>query len=155
MLESTIRPFRDTDEAHVVGVWHRSGKATYTYLPTFQALTLEFAAQIFRECILSSCDIWVGTQAERVVAYMAMNGSYLDRLYVEPSEWRKGWGSRFIAHAKALSPTGLSLHTHQENHGARRLYEKHAFEVVKFGVSPPPECAPDVEYAWRPIPAAT
>jgi hypothetical protein len=43
----------------------------------------------------------------------------------------------------------LELHTHQENHAARQLYEKHGFRAVKFGLSPPPEGAPDVEYHWR------
>jgi len=52
--------------------------------------------------------------------------------------------------AKAMHPNGLELHTHQENRAARRLYEKHGFKAVKFGVSPPPESAPDVEYHWRP-----
>lgn len=79
-----------------------------------------------------------------------MNGSYIDRMYVDPIEWRKGWGTRFVAVAKDLSPEGLELHTHQQNHGARAFYEKHGFIPVKFGVSPPPECAPDVEYHWRP-----
>jgi GNAT superfamily N-acetyltransferase len=86
----------------------------------------------------------------RVVAYLAMKGSQLNRLYVDPAEWRKGWGTRFVVFAKQLSPTGLELQTHQENHAARALYEKHGFTAVKFGVSPPPESAPDAEYHWRP-----
>jgi uncharacterized glyoxalase superfamily protein PhnB len=92
----------------------------------------------------------VGTVDERVVAYLAMRGPYIDRMYVDPREWRKGWGTRFIDFAKSLCPDGLELHTHQENHAARRLYEKHGFKAVRFGTSPPPECAHDVEYHWRP-----
>jgi hypothetical protein len=34
------------------------------------------------------------------------------------------------------------------------LYEKHGFKAVKFGLSPPPESAPDVEYRWRPADVA-
>jgi GNAT superfamily N-acetyltransferase len=79
-----------------------------------------------------------------------MNGSYLDRLYVDPSEWRQGWGTLFIELAKTRSPQGLELHTHQENRAAHALYEKHGFKAVRFGISPPPESAPDVEYHWRP-----
>jgi GNAT superfamily N-acetyltransferase len=146
----SIRPYRDADEEEVVGVWHRSGLAAYTYLPTWQALTLETARMVFRNVIRPDCTIWVGTLDERIMAYLAMNGSYIDRLYVDPSEWRKGWGTRFIALAKQISPHGLELHTHQENHAARRLYEHPGFVAVKFGVSPPPESAPDVEYHWRP-----
>ena len=145
-----IRPYQEADEAAVAGVWHRAGLAAYTYLPTWQALTLETAEYVFHNVIRPNCAIWVGTLDNQPVAYLAMNGSYIDRLYVDPSEWRKGWGTRFIHLAKQLSPRGLELHTHQENRAARALYEQHGFMVVKFGISPPPESAPSVEYQWRP-----
>ena len=96
------------------------------------------------------CNIWVGTRYEQVVAFLAMAGSYVDRMYVDPTEWRKGWGTRLVLFAKTLHPNGLELRTHQGNHAARQLYEKHGFRAVKFGLSPPPENAPDVEYHWRP-----
>ena len=147
---TAIRPFQDQDEAAVIGVWHRSGRAAYRFLPNWQALTLERAGEIFREMIRPRCNIWVGTRHEHVVAFLAMTGSYIARMFVDPAEWRKGWGTRFVLFAKTLHPSGLELHTHQENHAARQLYEKHGFRAVKFGVSPPPESAPDVEYHWRP-----
>jgi len=146
----SIRPFHDADGAEVVGVWHHSGLAAYTYLPTWQALTMERAQCVFHHIIRAQCAIWVGTLNEHIVAYLAMNGSYIDRLYVDPSAWRKGWGTRFISLAKQLSPYGLELHTHQENAAAYAFYERHGFKAVKFGISPPPESAPDVEYHWRP-----
>jgi len=145
-----IRPYQAADEEAVVGVWHRAGLAAYTYLPTWQAFTLEQARKVFREVILANCDLWVGVSDERVVAYLAMQGSYIDRLYVDPPEQHKGWGTRLIEYAKALQPQGLELYTHQENAGARALYERHGFVAVRFGISPAPESAPDVEYHWRP-----
>jgi len=146
----SIRPFRDDDESAVVGVWHRSGQAAYTFLPLWQALTLDHARTIFREVILGQCNLSVGTLEQQVVAYLGMRGSYIDGMFVDPSQWRKGWGTRLLAFAKNLSPNGLELHTHQQNHAARSLYERRGFKAVKFGTSPPPESAPDVEYHWRP-----
>jgi GNAT superfamily N-acetyltransferase len=146
----TIRPFAADDAPVVIGVWHRSGRAAYQYLPTWQALTLERAGEVFRAVIEPRCNIWVGTRGGGVVAFLALIGCYIDRMYVDPTEWRKGWGTAFILLAQQLRPGGLELHTHQENHAARALYEKHGFKAVKFGVSPPPESAPDVEYHWRP-----
>lgn len=147
---NTIRRFQSGDEAAVVRVWFRSGRAAYTYLPGWQSLSKEHAGQVFRDVIRARCEIWVGTDDEQVVAYLAMNGSYVDRMYVDPDEWRKGWGKRLIAHAKSISPQGLELHTHQENQAACRFYEKHGFLADKLGTSPFPECAPDVEYRWSP-----
>jgi ribosomal protein S18 acetylase RimI-like enzyme len=147
---TTIRPFQDLDEAALIGVWHRSGQTAYRFLPSWQSLTLEQAGDIFWEKIRARSDVWVGTRDGQVVAFLAMNGSYIVRMYVDPTDWRTGWGTRLIDFAKTLCPGGLELHTHQENHAARRLYEKHGFMAVKFGMSPPPESTPDVEYHWRP-----
>ena len=147
-MSNVIRRYKDQDEVAVLNVWFRSGKATYTFLPTWQAFTYEEAMAVFRDRIVAKCEIWVGERDNLVVAYLAMDGSYIDRLYVEPAEQRNGWGKRLIEQAKLLSPGGLQLHTHQENHGARAFYETHGFEVVRLGISPPPESAPDVEYHW-------
>jgi ribosomal protein S18 acetylase RimI-like enzyme len=144
-----IRPFRDEDEEAVVRIWHRSGKAAYDFLPLWQSLTLDRATTVFREVIAGKCDLWVGTLDTRIVAFLAMNDSYIDRMYVDPDHWHEGWGTRLLDFAKSRSPQGLELHTHQENHRARQFYEKHGFKAVKFGISPPPESAPDVEYHWR------
>ncbi len=149
-MTTDIRPYVSTDAAALIGVWHRAGRAVYTFLPTWQAFTLEQAHRVFHDIIVPSCDLWVGTCDERVVAYLALKASYIDRLYVDPAEQRKGWGSRLLAHAKVLQPRGLELHTHQDNQGARALYEHQGFVAVRFGLSPAPESAPDVEYHWRP-----
>jgi GNAT superfamily N-acetyltransferase len=148
--EPIIRPYQESDETQVIGVWHRSGLAAYPFLPTWQALTLETAGSVFRTVIRPANAIWVGVLGDQVVAFLAMQGSYIDRLYVDPPEWRKGWGRRFVRFAKELSPAGLELHTHTENRAACVLYESEGFQAVKFGISPPPESAPDVEYHWRP-----
>jgi ribosomal protein S18 acetylase RimI-like enzyme len=150
LSHQAIRTFRPADEADVVDVWHRSGIAAYAFLPTWQAFTLDEARGVFARVIRPSCAIWVATLDERVVAYLAMKQSYIDRLYVDPFEWRKGWGTQLVNFAKQASPCGLELHTHQENVAARALYERHGFRPVKFGLSLPPESAPDVEYHWRP-----
>ncbi len=145
-----IRLYQSEDELAVAEVWHQAGRAAYPFLPRWQTFTLEQARAVFQEVILATCNIWVGTRDERVVAYLAIKGSYLDSLFVDPLEQRQGWGTRFINFAKQHSPHGLELHTHQENHAACTFYEKHGFVAIKFGISPPPESAPDVEYHWRP-----
>ena len=33
---------------------------------------------------------------------------------------------------------------------AEELLEARGFEVLRYGISPPPESEPDVEYVWRP-----
>ena len=148
-----IRPYRDTDLSDVVGVWHRAGRAAYTFLPTWQALALEKAHDVFRQVIAARSKIWVATDHECIAGFLAMQNAYIDRLYVDPSMQRKGLGRLLLQHAKRLHPDRLTLHTHQANHPARAFYEYHGFVAIKFGISPPPESAPDVEYEWRPTAA--
>ncbi|MBV9250809.1 MAG: GNAT family N-acetyltransferase [Acetobacteraceae bacterium] len=148
--QRTIRKFQPADAADVVEIWHRSGKATFTYLPTWRTFTLEQAEWVFENIIRPRCAIWVATRDECIVACLAMKGTYIDRLFVDPREWRKGWGTQLLNFAKQASPSGLELHTHQANFAARALYERNGFRPVRFGLSPAPELAPDVEYHWRP-----
>jgi len=110
---TAIRPFEDRDEPAVIGVWHRSGQAAYPYLTNWGSFTLTEAGEVFRKVIRSRCEVWVGTRNDVIVAFMAIAGSYIDRMYVEPAEWRNGCGTRLVLFAKTLRPSGLELHTHQ------------------------------------------
>jgi hypothetical protein len=64
------------------------------------------------------------------------DGSCIDRLYVDPGQWCKGWGTRFINLAKQLSQNGLELHTHQANHAPGSLQVRQGFQAVKFDIRP-------------------
>ena len=52
--------------------------------------------------------------------------------------------------AKERSPGHVWLYTLQINLRARAFYEKNGFVAEAFGVSPPPESEPDIQYHWRP-----
>ena len=145
-----IRPMLDADVEAVVRVWHASGRAAYPYIEPWQRFTLDEARDVFRGDVAAVCDVWVAETTDGVIGYLALKESYLSRLYVSPHHQGRGIGSALLAHAMACSPTGLELHTHQKNVGARRFYEKRGFVAVRFGISPPPENEPDVEYHWRP-----
>jgi ribosomal protein S18 acetylase RimI-like enzyme len=141
----------DSESKAVVELWHVTKKVAYPYLSLEQERTLEDDFEFFRQNLLPRCDIWVAELEGLVVGFLAVQASYVDRLYVLPSIQRMGVGSALIKHAMELSPTGLELHTHQRNLAARSFYEKHGFVAVRFGVSPSPEREPDVEYHWRPV----
>lgn len=143
MLESESRA--------VVELWHATKRSAYPYLLSEQRRTLEDDLICFHQVILQRCDIWVAEHEGELVGFLAIYGSYIDRLYVSPKSQRCGIGAALLTQAMKLSPAGLELHTHQKNLTARRFYEKHGFRAVKLGVSPPPESEPDIEYRWRPV----
>ena len=145
-----IRRLRSTEIDHVALIWYRSGLDEYDYLPRFQALDESEALKVFRNVILPKNQLWVEEKNSITRGFLALNNSYIDRLYVDPDHQRAGVGSRLLDHAKSVFPDGLQLHTHQQNVRARNFYEKHGFVAAKFGVSPAPESVPDVEYHWSP-----
>ncbi len=134
----------------VVELWHETCVATYTFIEFERHRSLAERRRFFSERIAPSCDLWVVVQNEEIAAYMAIRDSYIDRLYVHPSAQRRGAGSALLNQAKQLSDRRLELHTHQMNTGACTFYEKHGFQPMRYGLSPPPESEPDVEYHWRP-----
>jgi GNAT superfamily N-acetyltransferase len=143
-----IRPYLPEDEPEVVRVWVSSGKATYDFIPWWETCTEQSATPFFKNEIVRKNQLWVAVGELRIEAYIAMQGNYIDQLFVAADSFRKGWGMALLNLAKALSPKGLELHTHQKNVGACAFYEKNGFVAVEFGVTPPPESEPDVKYAW-------
>jgi ribosomal protein S18 acetylase RimI-like enzyme len=145
-----VRPFEESDFEAVLALWHETCRATYTFIPLEQHYDLDSRRGFFRGSILPRCALTIAEADGRPLGFLAMEGDYVDRLYVAVGEQRQGVGEALLAHARAVSPRGLRLHTHVANTGARAFYEKHGFRAVRFGVSPPPESEPDVEYHWTP-----
>ena len=104
----------------------------------------------FRDHLMANFELWVAADGGLPVGMLALGKGVVEQLYVDPTRQRRGVGSALMAHAKRLSPEGLRLFTHQRNERARRFYESRGFVATAFGVSPPPESEPDVEYRWTP-----
>ncbi|MCG3132952.1 MAG: putative N-acetyltransferase YjaB [Planctomycetes bacterium] len=149
-----VRLFEPADLEPVIGLWHRTTVATYTFLPGESSRTIDEARAAFRSLILPACTLHVAVSDARIVGFLATKPGargrhlYVDRIYVDPAEQRRGAGRALMDVAFAASPGRIRLHTHQENTGARRFYERLGFRAIAFGTSPPPESAPDVMYEW-------
>jgi ribosomal protein S18 acetylase RimI-like enzyme len=148
--EFLIREYRAEDFDAVTILWRLAREKS---LPDFQREKGHLFYEdrdYFQHQILSRNEVWVAESNERVVAFMAMENDFIDQLYIHPDYWRRGIGSSLLEFARGRSPGHLWLYTLQVNTGARAFYEKQGFVVEKFGVSPPPENEPDVEYHWHP-----
>jgi ribosomal protein S18 acetylase RimI-like enzyme len=145
-----IRPYRPADFDAVTILWRISRERS---LPDLQRAKGYFFYQdldFFRERVLGQNQVWVTVdETDRPTALMAMRDEFIDLLYVHPDHWRQGLGRQLLDHARSLSPQHLWLYTLQSNTQARAFYEKNGFVPERFGVSPPPESEPDVEYHWR------
>ena len=144
-----IREYKPTDFDAVTILWRVAREKS---LPDFQREKGHFFYEdqdYFRSHVLTKNKVWVAGVDERVVAFMAMENDFIDQLYIHPDFWRKGFGARLIKFARVQSPEHVWLYTLQANVNAMAFYEKNGFVAEKFGLSPAPENAPDVEYHWR------
>ncbi|HSK88458.1 MAG TPA: GNAT family N-acetyltransferase [Anaerolineales bacterium] len=144
-----IRDYCAEDFDAVTILWRISRERS---LPEFQNAKGHFFYEdqgYFRDHILKENKVWVVELNHRPVAFMAMQEDFIDQLYVHPDYQGRGIGKALLEYAHQLSPEHLWLYTLQINSRARVFYEQNGFVPEKFGISPPPESEPDVEYHWR------
>jgi GNAT superfamily N-acetyltransferase len=102
--------------------------------------------------------IVLGEQRVRVVeneagllGFAAVEGAWLEPLYVDPDRQRLGIGRRLLDDAKQARPAGLSLHVFTGNVAARRFYEAAGFVLVdQSDGRRNEEQKPDCTYTWLP-----
>jgi len=144
-----IREYRAEDFDAVTILWRISREKS---LPDFQQEKGHFFYEdlnYFRSRVLKDNRVWVVEMDGHPVAFMAMKDEFIDQLYIHPDYWRRRIGEALLNFAREQSPVHIWLYTLQVNAMARAFYEKNGFVAEKFGVSPPPESEPDVEYHWR------
>jgi ribosomal protein S18 acetylase RimI-like enzyme len=147
-----LRRMRGDEVEAVVRLWRRSRDDSQPWLEARMGHSADDDLRFFRSTIARENDVWVAAERE-VVGFLAIAGGRLGWLYVDPPAQRKGIGTALLDKAKALSPEGLTLYTHQRNGRARAFYERRGFVAIRFGTSPPPENEPDVLYRWDGSPA--
>jgi ribosomal protein S18 acetylase RimI-like enzyme len=147
--EFIIREYRSEDFDAVTILWRIAREKS---IPEFQLEKGHFFFEdrdYFQKQIIKNNQIWVVVSQNYPVGFMAMNNDFVDQLYIDPDHQRRGIGRSLLKLARERSPEHVWLYTLQVNASARAFYEKNGFVAEKFGISPPPESEPDVEYHWR------
>ncbi len=144
-----IRPYRAEDFEVVTKFWYAAMDVAMPGLKERMGHTLEGAREFFRDVVVTENQIWVYERDGVPLGFLAIQGEFVDRLYVDPAYHRQGIGQALLDKARKLLPKHIWLYTHVANKMARAFYEKNDFVAEKFGVSPAPESEPDVEYHWR------
>jgi len=144
----SIRSYCQDDFAAVALLWRRAREETFPDFQRTKGHTFEEDCVYLRDEILPNNQVWVAELDGQCAGFMAQRGNFIDQLFVDPAYQRQGVGQAFLVQARQLSPASLRLFTFQSNTKGRAFYEKNGFRPVKFGLSPPPENEPDVEYQW-------
>ncbi|WP_267244423.1 GNAT family N-acetyltransferase [Streptomyces sp. PR69] len=147
-----LRRASSSDAPAMAEVWLRSFAAA---LPTVRRAHSDDAVRSwFSHVVVERYETWVADAGGSVIGLLALDGSELEQLYLDPA-WRgRGVGDRFTELAKRRRPQGLGLWTFQVNGPARRFYERHGFTAVEWSDGRRnEEKEPDVRYVWHPAPA--
>lgn len=87
------------------------------------------------------------TLLNKVVGLLAVNGEWINQLYIHIGYQQQGIGTRLLNLAKEISPDRLKLFTFEVNTNAQKFYEKHGFRIIGRGIAAE-EQLPDIEYEW-------
>ncbi len=144
-MATTIRRATTKDAEQTADVF-LAARATMTYLPKLHtdAETREFIAGL-----VADKEVWVAEREGRIVGFAAIDGGFLEHLYVHPSRFNSRTGDKLFHQATKEHPQGFQFWVFQQNAGARRFYERHGAALVKLTDGRDnEEKLPDALYVW-------
>ncbi|MBM3179816.1 MAG: GNAT family N-acetyltransferase [Chloroflexi bacterium] len=148
-MQPVIRLYQPEDFDDITRLWFEAETVAMPKLMERMGHTLEDAREYFTRAVVAEDQIWVYERDGVPLGFLAIQGEFIDRLYVDPAYHRQGIGQALLMKARQLLPKHMWLYTHVANKMARAFCEKNGFVAEKFGISPAPESEPDVEYHWR------
>ena len=141
-----LRPATAFDAA-VIATMMRASLNSLDWMPVLH--TPEEDLFFIRDILLPRQQVTIAEAGKAIVGFIAVNGEWVDQLYLDPAWTGRGIGSRLLAQATAGMPL-VKLHCFQANTGARRFYERHGFRAESFGDgSANEEGLPDILYVLR------
>jgi GNAT superfamily N-acetyltransferase len=143
-----LRPGRAEDAAVLASIHVRSRTAAMPWIPLVhdEAETRDW----MEHHVLAHQHVVVAERDREVVGFAAVDGDWLEQLYLEPEAIGTGVGWALLEAVRELRPDGLSLWAFTGNERARRFYERAGFELVEqTDGSGNEEKEPDCRYVWR------
>lgn len=122
----TIRPYTAEDLDQLLDVWYLASLIAHSFLSE------EDLATERREVSnhwLPMAETGVYELDGVVVGFVALIGSEVGAIFVDPEHQGRGIGRALMDHARAARPF-LELDVFEANHIGRRFYDAYGFEVV-------------------------
>lgn len=146
--ELLLRPATPQDLPAVADLYLRVREAAVPSMPP-QVHTVDEVHAYVGGWDLGRREVWVAERADALLAFLVVEGDWLESLYVAPEAAGEGIGTALLDVAKGLRPGGLCLWVFESNTGARRFYARHGLvELERTDGSGNEEKAPDVRMAW-------
>lgn len=141
-----LRPARGSDAGAIARVL-RAALASFDWMPMVHTPDEDLA--FIAGTVLARQRVTVAGVDEAIVGFIAVNGEWVEQLYLDPDWTGRGIGSRLLTQAVARMPV-VKLYCFQSNVAARRFYERHGFRVDALrGGTNNEEGLPDILYVRR------
>jgi putative acetyltransferase len=97
--------------------------ATHDFLAPADRSAIEVEVRAF----LPLAPLWLAVDEKDIaLGFMLLDGSHMEALFIDPSQHRRGIGSRLLAHAQSMHPT-MTTDVNEQNAQATRFYLRHGF----------------------------
>ncbi len=122
-----IRQYKDSDVDGVLSAWEEASKEAHPFL------TEEFQAQVridIPTLYLPNAETWVVEVEGQVVGFIALIGSEVGAIFLQPSQQGKKLGKLMMDKARALRGD-LEVEVFEKNTIGRNFYEKYGFSLLE------------------------
>jgi GNAT superfamily N-acetyltransferase len=142
-----LRPAVASDARAIARIM-RAALASFDWMPRVH--TPDEDLGFIGRTVLPRQRVTVAETGGRLVGFIAIDGEWVEQLYIEPAWTGQGVGSRLLEQG-TIGMRQVKLHCFQANSGARRFYERHGFVAEAFGNgSDNEEGLPDIRYVRTP-----
>lgn len=132
-VKHTIRRYEADDLELVMFAWRRANALAHPFLSeAYVAQTEEEVRNIY----IPAAETYVIEEARAVVGFIALLGSEIGGLFLDPSKHGRGYGKALVDHAVALKGP-LTVEVFRDNEIGRRFYERYGFTPVSQAPHPP------------------
>ncbi|MGJ3263669.1 MAG: GNAT family N-acetyltransferase [Salinarimonas sp.] len=121
MLIRAYDPTYDADAC--LAVWRAASEAGHPFLG---ASALDADAVLVRDVYLPRAEIMVASDDGRLAGFLALLGTVIGGLFVDPARHARGIGRALVLHAAARKGA-LDVEVYEENAGARAFYDRLGF----------------------------
>ena len=119
-----IRPYDAVSDLEpCMIVWRRASETGHPFL---DAATLDADAALVRDRYMPAADIHVAETEGAVVGFLALLGSFVGGLFVDPSRHGQGIGRALVLEARRRHPV-LEVEVYEANAAARGFYARIGF----------------------------